>query len=72
MAQHWTSYTGQSLTDKQVRALDSMARTHGMADGLAVLAAANGLSRSKAGKLAADRHKVRDLLDEAFTAYGRK
>lgn len=72
MARHWASYAGQGLTDKQVRALDLMAAEHGFSDGLALIAEANGLSRSKANKqMSEDRHKARQMLDAAFANYGR-
>jgi hypothetical protein len=72
MARHWSSYTNPALSDKQVRALDRMGQAHGIGDGLDVLARANDLSRSKAGKMAADRFQVAAMVDAAFKQFSRK
>lgn len=66
MARHWSQYAGSGLTDKQIRAADRIAQTLGYGDGLSAIAAANGISRSKATKESANRHKANQLIDRLF------
>ena len=70
MARHWSAYAGAGLTDRQVKAADAIARSHGLGDGLDAIAKASGKSRSKAGKELANKHKARQLMDELFDRYG--
>jgi len=71
MARHWSQYAGGGLSDKQVRAADNIAAENELGDGLAAIAVANAISRSKATKQLDNKHHARQLMDTLFRVYGR-
>jgi len=66
MARHWTEYTGAALTPRQIRAMDVLAERLGYGDGLSLLAHANGVSRSKAGRMLRNSFQAQQMADKAF------
>lgn len=69
MARHWSAYT-PTVSEKQAIALDRMAKTAGLHNGMDLLMKLSGYSSSKVQKL--DRPTMRELLDRAFAEYGRR
>jgi|GEM_PF-2598047 len=66
MARHWTEYTGAALTPRQIRAMDVLADRLGYGDGLSLIAYANGVSRSKAGRMLGNSFQAQKMVDKAF------
>lgn len=72
MARHWSEYAqaAKHLSDKQIRALDAMAREHDIGSGLDLLAEIRGCSRSKAARMS--KHQAWSAVDRAFAEFGRE
>ena len=41
MARHWSTYSGKRLSDRQIYAIDKMAKENGFADGLELIRSVN-------------------------------
>ncbi|MDD3494008.1 MAG: hypothetical protein PHZ19_11000 [Candidatus Thermoplasmatota archaeon] len=72
MAKHWSTYGGKGLSDRQIFAIDKMAKENGFADGLEIIRSVNNMSRSKASTQLADKFRAKELVDNVFEKYGRK
>lgn len=65
MGSHWSAFV-PNVTGKQAYALDNLAESLGMSDGMALLMHVTGDSRSKIGKSFANYAYARRTLDTAF------
>lgn len=66
MGRHWSCFCS-GVTPNQGMALDKMAKTHKIGDGMDLLMELTGCSRSKVGKM--DRMSLRPYLDDAFEKF---